>query len=164
MLSTPQLRLAYAALVKGACCDAESAEVGGEGVLGWYCMSLLLDAARPLSSSDIEGAREQRHKLHLTLISCLASLPLGLLTRALEEVRLILETAPRVERDDRKELVAALHVAIRDEIGDMQKPYAMRWWYDNREKFGLEMESDAKMGMKNGEVILQTESPVSSRL
>ncbi|KAG6853946.1 hypothetical protein C0991_012270 [Blastosporella zonata] len=138
-LSTAQLRLAYAALVR---CASTSGTNGEAPQLAWYCISLILDMIRGLSS---EGAQEERlHRLNLTLISTVSSLPLPFMIRALEEIRSIItirqqsdngvEPVEDVEKERRrKELVDSLFAEILEKVGDQEKEAAMRWWYAHRQ-------------------------------
>ncbi|KIJ59494.1 hypothetical protein HYDPIDRAFT_118489 [Hydnomerulius pinastri MD-312] len=125
-LTTPQLRLAYAALVK-------SASQSPDASLAWFCLDTLLSFCQTPSSSTED--LERKHRLHLALISSLSSLPLILLPRALEAVRDIIESAsfsnPESEAK-RGELVDALFGEIMERIGDAEKEYAVRWWNEQR--------------------------------
>ncbi|KAG6889886.1 hypothetical protein C0995_013861 [Termitomyces sp. Mi166 len=153
-LSTAQLRLAYSALVRSASTSGSIAEAHQ---LGWYCITLILDVIRDLSlegtqGNDLDtGSRQRLHRLHLTLISTVSSLPLPLMIRVLEEIRSII-TKPRqsesgVERlkdgveERRKELVDTLFVEILEKVGEQEKEAAMRWWYAHRQAFLFENES-----------------------
>ncbi|TFK68447.1 hypothetical protein BDN72DRAFT_681562 [Pluteus cervinus] len=168
-LSTDQLRLAYAALVRSASTSAIAADQDATYTLAWYCVTQLLgaiDALRTTIDTQTRGATEnaaaknQLHRLHLTLISTVSSLPLPLLARVLEEVRIIIVAyqgsdsgaaparRPRVKDKGRhsdkakaeqlgklrSELVEALFTEILEKVGDREKEEAMRWWYDHREK------------------------------
>ncbi|RDB15275.1 Peroxisomal biogenesis factor 8 [Hypsizygus marmoreus] len=152
-LSTAQLRLAYAALVRSACTSPSTAHDEARQ-LGWYCVTVLIDAIRDLSLKERNADKtttnhggERLHRLHLTLISTIPSLPLPLMIRALEEIRSFITSHPGsdggvwVVRDDvreeekRKELVEALFAEILGQVGDREKEAAMRWWYANRANF-----------------------------
>ena len=116
-LNTPQLRLAYAALVRSA--GASSFTSGGAPddmyTLAWYCVQLILDTIEELSpqtqNSKANGKANARteteaeddtkttttdrvHRLHLMLISTISSLPLALMLRALEEARRLITAYP----------------------------------------------------------------------
>ena len=116
-LNTPQLRLAYAALVRSA--GASSFTSGGAPddmyTLAWYCVQLILDTIEELSpqtqNSKANGKANARteteaeddtkttttdrvHRLHLMLISTISSLPLPLMLRALEEARRLITAYP----------------------------------------------------------------------
>jgi hypothetical protein len=98
----------------------------------------LLDAIHELSALDASAADERLHRLHLTLISVVPSLPLKLLPRVLEEIRTILTTrggAQSGSGDKVKVLVDATFVEISERVGDREKELVMRWWYDNRISF-----------------------------
>lgn len=113
--------------------------------------------------------RERLHRLHLTLISTVPSLPLPLMIRALEKIRSIVMTRPKSDGgvwevgDDvgeerrRKELVDALFVEILEGVGDREKEAAMRWWYANRMDFGCDPDDatvtfTGEKEMKKGEI------------
>lgn len=101
-------------------------------------MDALLDAIHELSALDASAADERLHRLHLTLISVVPSLPLKLLPRVLEEIRTILTTrggAQSGSGDKVKVLVDATFVEISERVGDREKELVMRWWYDNRISF-----------------------------
>ncbi|KAJ2926403.1 hypothetical protein H1R20_g10695, partial [Candolleomyces eurysporus] len=113
-LTTPQLRMAYTALVRSACASATAPDgVGYDETfsLAWYCVQLLLDTLSRLTTNELtnndpgkgkgKGRAATRdedtspnrvHRLHLTLISTLSALPLKLLGKALEEVYKIIIT------------------------------------------------------------------------
>ncbi|KAH0586555.1 hypothetical protein J132_08258 [Termitomyces sp. J132] len=153
-LSTAQLRLAYSALVRSA---STSGSITESHRLGWYCITLILDVIRELSLEERQGnnpdaaSRQRLHRLHLTLISTISSLPLPLMIRALEEVRSIItkrrQSDSDVERlgdgmeEGRKDLVDALFVEISEKVGEQEKEAAMRWWYTHRRAFFYKNES-----------------------
>ncbi|KAF9071237.1 hypothetical protein BDP27DRAFT_1322576 [Rhodocollybia butyracea] len=144
-LSTSQLRIAYAALVRSASTSASAPEDGPTGnpsqfTLAWYCIDALLSVIQ--DTVDIE----QRHRLHLTLISCVSALPLSLLGRVLEEIDGVLNkmrledghvhensgdvgTVPDLEQGKhRTELVTVLYREVLEVVGDREKEYVVRWW------------------------------------
>ena len=146
-LSTPQLRLAYAALVRGACSNSTiPMHLTGDN-LAWYCIMVLTDAIRELSSSSCatssndEKRRERLHRLHLTLISTVPSLPLKLTMRVLEEILVALKGLPQIrtgendcdatESKQRKELIEALFGQLLEGVGDREKQAAIQWWYQH---------------------------------
>lgn len=189
MLSTSQLRLAYAALVRSACASSSTTHAIVQH-LGWYCISLLLDMIRELSptghgkrDNSENHTREWLHRLHLTLISTVPSLPLPLMIRALEEIRSIVTT--RLGRDSgvwgvgddvgeerkKKELVDALFVEILEGVGDREKEAVIRWWYANRDSFSwgpddARIASTGEKGMEKENVTMKDKSytDVISRL
>ncbi|KAJ7043901.1 hypothetical protein C8F04DRAFT_1070849 [Mycena alexandri] len=145
-LHTPQLRLAFAALVRSACASARSGELTDDAyALAWYCVDALLDAIHALSGPDgaVSANNDDRlHRLHLTLISVVPALPLKLLPRVLEEIGTILTRGRGAQSGsggggggEAKELVDAMFVEISERVGDREKELAMRWWYDNRLAF-----------------------------
>jgi hypothetical protein len=91
------------------------------------------------------------HRLHLTLIATVQSLPLPLMLRVLDEIRdiIIEKDASFAEHHERSkvgtstnegnsaalgrktELANALFREILEHVGDREKEAAMRWWYDN---------------------------------
>ncbi|KAG6844469.1 hypothetical protein H0H87_006693 [Tephrocybe sp. NHM501043] len=155
-LSTAQLRLAYAALVR---CASSSGTNSEARQLGWYCIDVILDVIRGLLSEGAQGSggqdsQQRLHRLQLTLISTVSSLPLPLMIRTLEEIRNII-TRPRqsdsgVEMEEhvveeerrRKELVDALFVEILEKVGDQEKEAAMRWWHIHRQSLLVEVSQE----------------------
>jgi hypothetical protein len=113
-----------------------------------FCIDSVLSAihsqssisASPPSPSDV---REHLHRLHLTLVSTLPSLPLQLIPRTLDSIQSIVLSLPlNTDGDDRrKELVEELFKEILENVGDREKEVAMRWWYEFREEL---------MGVGNG--------------
>ena len=115
-LNTPQLRLAYAALVRsaGASLFTSSGAPDDMYTLAWYCVQLILDIINQLSSSQLQHPKsnanahteaeaegdakttttDRVHRLHLMLISTISSLPLPLMLRALEETRRLITAYP----------------------------------------------------------------------
>ena len=145
-LSTPQLRLAYSALVRSACVSAYAFDGLPDETysLAWYCVQLILDKLRDLTSPAHDGkARddvvedrsvERVQRLHLVLISMVSSLPLSLMSRVLEEIRITLTAQPDSDESAarRKELVEALFSEFLEGVGDREKEAAIRWWYQHR--------------------------------
>ncbi|KAF8629292.1 hypothetical protein AX15_003525 [Amanita polypyramis BW_CC] len=172
-LGTAQLQLAYSALVRSA--GASSAHVDDTFnpiALAWYCVETLLEAIQDLSKPDLskvedKGEEKERqtaqdapayleshlHRLHLTLVATVPSLPPPLLLPVLDKIRdTILEGAypqhhphPIARTDEaedtrsssgvagegKAELVNALFKEIFERVGDGEKETVMRWWYDN---------------------------------
>nr|GAT50578.1 predicted protein [Mycena chlorophos] len=125
-LSTAQLRLAYAALVRAAGTIQDA--------LAWYCVDVLENAIQEQlagtatsSTTDATDADKQRHRLHLTLISIVPSVPPPLLPRVLAHVGKVLRAKKTTER---KELFDATFVEISERVGDAQRELVMRWWYE----------------------------------
>ena len=178
-LSTPQLRLAYSALVRSACVSAYEFDGLSDETyaLAWYCVQLILDKLRDLTSPaahDVKGKGKAReddvevedrsvervHRLRLVLISMVSSLPLLLMSRVLEEIRIMLLTttsdAPQPADSDeenaagprRKELVEALFAEFLEGVGDREKEAAIRWWYQHRPMLisGWEEEKEKEEG------------------
>ncbi|KAJ3862354.1 hypothetical protein EV359DRAFT_45356 [Lentinula novae-zelandiae] len=142
-LSTSQLRIAYAALVRSACSSVsptttryESDEIS-QYTLAWYCISELLSAIQNLGN-DIPDL-EQKHRLHITLIACVSALPLSLLGRFFEEIDGVLRVdresqdsedmaASTMQDQNRTELIQALFRELSQMVGDREKEYVLRWW------------------------------------
>ncbi|KAF7796270.1 hypothetical protein EIP86_007445 [Pleurotus ostreatoroseus] len=106
--------------------------------LACYCIFSLLQKMKLASNPG------ERHRLSLALVSSVSAVSLALLPRVLESVRDVIE-AINGEEDDvehrtvrdrnarrRRELVDALFEEIAQRTGDLEKEYAVRWWYDNR--------------------------------
>ncbi|KAH7910858.1 hypothetical protein BJ138DRAFT_1172912 [Hygrophoropsis aurantiaca] len=121
-LSTAQLRLAFAALVR-------SASTSGGPALARFCIDKLLDIIRAAAASAPPDDDRLR-RLHLTLISSVSALPLSLLPHALDAVEAVLQSESDPGR--RRELVEALFGEIMERVGDREKAYALRWWSEHR--------------------------------
>ncbi|KAJ3502510.1 hypothetical protein NMY22_g18560 [Coprinellus aureogranulatus] len=172
-LNTTQLRMAYAALVRSACaCGGNSIQGSDEPqtyALGWYCVHLLLDTIHTIADTQKKSDKgkgkareeppqedtspERLHRLELTLVSTLSSLPLPLLAKALDEVLKLLtgEDAEVLGKEKREEVVKALFEEILEGVGDREKEYAMVWWYKHREALGGEVERGERAGRGEGE-------------
>ncbi|KAJ3512387.1 hypothetical protein NLJ89_g3553 [Agrocybe chaxingu] len=150
-LNTPQLRLAYSALVRSASVStfSPSGRQGETYTLAWYCVQLLLDTIHELAPDakgkgkardNDERTTERVHRLHLMLISTISSLPLPLMLRTLEEVRVVITAYPGTDsggdetgaRGRKTELLEALFSELLEKTGDREKEAAMRWWYKYR--------------------------------
>jgi hypothetical protein len=73
----------------------------------------------------------RRHRLHLSLISTVSSLPLALLPSALAEIRDVVKKHDGEGEDHRrkkKELTDALFREILEKVGDREKEFVIRWW------------------------------------
>lgn len=118
-----QLRLAFAVLVK-------SASLTRDPALAWLCISSIFATCKELGQDT-----DRRHRLHLALISSVPSLSLALLPQALSEVKDIIDGTP----DDaiRKELMEALFQEIVENIGDMEKEFAVHWWNERRVEWSI---------------------------
>jgi len=84
-------------------------------------------------SSISERDDERRHRLYLTLISCVPSVPLALLPRLLDPIRSAIDTTH--EDHKKRELIEALFVEIKERVGDREKEYMVRWWGEQRLKW-----------------------------
>ncbi|KAK7048188.1 hypothetical protein R3P38DRAFT_3256846 [Favolaschia claudopus] len=160
-LNTPQLRLAFASLVRSASSSTASScegsastfptRLGDAYALAWYCIDALLAAIRDAAS---QGDTERVHRLRLTLISSVPSLPLVLLPRVLEEVKTAILSSEGDARAGR-ELVEAMYEEISERVGDQEKEVVLRWWYENRRAFGNDLlvgGPEVKEGSGEGEV------------
>lgn len=121
-LSTLQLRLAFAALVRSAASTTDLS-------LAWFCIDCILTAIPSASERD----NERKHRLYLTLISCVPSVPLTLLPRLLDPIRSAIDTTE--EEPKRKEMINALFTEIKERVGDREKEYMVRWWGEQRLKW-----------------------------
>ena len=140
--------------------------------LAWYCVQLILDKLRDLTSPaahDVKGkgkaARddveveersvERVHRLRLVLISMVSSLPLLLMSRVLEEIRITLTAQPDSEESAgrRKELVEALFAEFLEGVGDREKEAAIRWWYQHRPMLISATREEEKKGEGKGTVV-----------
>lgn len=147
-LSTLQLRLAFAALVRSA---ASSIDLS----LAWFCIDCLLTAIANTSEHD----DERHHRLHLTLISCVPSVPLCLLPGLLDPIRLFIDGAH--DEKKRQELIDALFAEIKERVGDREKEYMVRWWGDLRMKWAHT--GPGREGIQGGHS-LDTEVTLTPRL
>ncbi|KDQ25721.1 hypothetical protein PLEOSDRAFT_1097540 [Pleurotus ostreatus PC15] len=165
-LNVHQLRLAFSTVVRFASASVkattseEPTSTAEKYGLTWYCIEALLNAIRDLSeertrSQSLGAYDDHRHRLHLMLISTIPSLPLDLLPRVLDEIRAIIiqgrkrhfdlgSTPARLADREarRKELNQALLSEILEGVGDLEKDFVMRWWYDNRHI----LEDDIRLG------------------
>ncbi|THH31473.1 hypothetical protein EUX98_g2725 [Antrodiella citrinella] len=149
-LSTTQLCLAYAALVRaaGAFCASASqlANTPSQGdSFAWFCVEALLQHIRRPSSgqnasvtsskvASFVDISEHFHRLHLALISTVPSVSLTLLPRLLSEVRSVTQSYPPGQIPQRDELVQALFHELSHNVGDLEKEVVMEWWYENCEQ------------------------------
>ncbi|KAJ3574471.1 hypothetical protein NP233_g1749 [Leucocoprinus birnbaumii] len=156
-LSTPQLRLAFAALVRCAGASGLNVDTASDEtlVLSWYCMQLFIDAIHSKTHVEENNMNEERlHRLRLAVISAVPSLPLALMLQALQEIKTMITSIPisssistslptsapksaasnqldQVE-DIRDQLIQALFQEIMVQAGYREKSAAMQWWYENR--------------------------------
>ena len=168
-LRTPQLRLAYSALVRSATMISTGVP-GDTYTLAWYCVQLLIDTIRDLSpppytpqnpkgkgkaqeEPETHNNKDDRtHRLSLMLISTISSLPMKIMLRTLDEIRIIItayshsrsqddsgvddgskDEASQSERKGRKkELLEALFSEILENVGDREKEVTIKWWYKYR--------------------------------
>ena len=155
-MSTDQLRLAYAALVRSASANAIFNSNPNTLALSQYCISALLYA---ISQTHDRG---QSARLSLTLISTLPSLPLSLIPQTLASIKeLILAIDVEERREERIEMVNNLFEEIVQRVGDREKEFVMRWWFKEREVLlGLGSDGGAEE-KKKGEIPDGTPNPTS---
>ena len=187
-LSTSQLCLAYSALVRSATMTSTGVPADTY-TLAWYCVQLLIDTLRDLSPpppytsqnpkgkskaqekpevDDTTKAVDRVHRLSLMLISTISSLPVMLMLRALDEIRIIItayshprsrddsgvdgvnkDEASQSERKGRKkELLDALFSEILEKIGDREKEAGIKWWYKHRPALISESGDDRQRGQE----------------
>lgn len=161
-LNTPQLRLAFSALVRSASASATSSTGTTDATyaLAWYCIQMVLDTIRELSppATDPAGKGKAKvrvgeektadrvHRLHLMLVSSVSSLPLPLMLKALDEIRLLIlaqpqplgdggviaDTSGETQQGKREELLDALFTELLEKTGDREKEAGIQWWYRHR--------------------------------
>jgi hypothetical protein len=133
--------------------------------LAWYCVQLLIDTMRDVSpppshtsqnpkgkskaqekveaDNDATKADDYIHRLSLMLISTISSLPITLMLRALEEIRIIITACSHSRSQDdsgveseakgrKEELLEVLFSEILEKVGDREKEAAIKWWYKYR--------------------------------
>ncbi|KAI0333742.1 hypothetical protein GY45DRAFT_1319349 [Cubamyces sp. BRFM 1775] len=142
-LSTTQLSMAYAALVRSASAFGHDRRDSGESTpagdaMGWLCIEVLLDAIRQACSTETSTPpSEHLHRLHLALVATVPTVSLSLLPRLLSEVRSMITSLSPAEGktgEMRSELVQALFKVILQDIGDAEKEFVIDWWDENREQ------------------------------
>lgn len=134
-MSTTQLCLAYAALVRSAGAFGTQKESNHESgdAFTWYCLQALLDRIHSISTQRPRS--DHLHRLHLTLVATVPSVSLTLLPRLLDEIQTVMRNTTESSR--REELVHALFKELLENVGDQEKEYVMRWWYEHQEEFGV---------------------------
>jgi hypothetical protein len=135
-LGTPQLKLAFSALVRSASAGINFSDTRSCTddcfTLVWLCIRSLLDAIQTLPRN--KECESQLHRLCLTLVSTVSFIPLPLLPSVLDEIlNIIVDTV----EGRRKELTELLFEEISERTGNAEKEFVLRWWYDNREKLLL---------------------------
>ncbi|KAM6503399.1 hypothetical protein JOM56_000342 [Amanita muscaria] len=138
-LSATQLQLAYSALVRSSAVSG-GVNTQSSAALAWYCIDTLFEAFDDFES--VKGKQKEMqntsqdsaahlHRLHLTLIATVSSLPLSLMLPVLDKIADILRegTARGVSQEQKEELRSALFKEILEKVGEKQA--AMRWWFDN---------------------------------
>ena len=76
----------------------------------------------------VPGSSAQRHRLRLTLISTVSSIPVSLLPETLHRVKDVISAENDTEL--RQELVDALYEELLRKVGDRGKAIAVRAWHD----------------------------------
>ncbi|KAH9889808.1 hypothetical protein C8Q73DRAFT_705568 [Cubamyces lactineus] len=140
-LSTTQLCMAYAALVRSASAFGHDSRGNGESTpagdaMAWLCIEVLLDAIRRTRSTETSAPpSEHLHRLHLALVATVPAVSLSLLPRLLSEVRAMITSLSPAEKtgEMRGELVQALFKVVLQDIGDAEKEFVIDWWDQNQE-------------------------------
>ncbi|TDL23183.1 hypothetical protein BD410DRAFT_858264 [Rickenella mellea] len=140
-LSTAQLRLAYASLVRSATVTGrnEGTHDVADEALEWLCVETLLDAIHECAhepDNGVDSITAERQRLSLTLISIVPNVDAILLPRVLGEVEALIED----EKDLKKRgvLVNALFEEILQRVGDREKEAAMQWWHEHARHWRLD--------------------------
>lgn len=95
---------------------------------------------------DYEKMAGRLHRLHLMLISSVSSLPLQLMLKGLDEIRLLIlaqpqqlgdggviaDTSGETQQGKREELLDALFTELLEKTGDREKEAGIQWWYKHR--------------------------------
>ncbi|KAL5482633.1 hypothetical protein ACEPAI_9227 [Sanghuangporus weigelae] len=155
-LTTPQLRLAYAALVRSASTGRNphhppstmhrtsrssfslrawngsevDEEFSGDPALAWLCVEQLLRA----HSAAINETPQIRTALSLALISLIPNVSLVLLPRLLVEVERVVDG--ELDSGRRRVLIENVFEEILERVGDAEREVAMRWWFQCSRKWG----------------------------
>ncbi|KAI0670930.1 hypothetical protein C8Q78DRAFT_974125 [Trametes maxima] len=151
-LSSTQLSMAYAALVRSANSFGHRSRANGtesaEGdSMAWFCVEVLLDAIHAAHVPPTGTPSEQVHRLHLALVASVPSVSLVLLPRLLDAARSIvvsLSTADPRAMEMRDELVQGLFKAVLQDVGDAEKEYGIGWWLENRATLSSETKLPSK--------------------
>lgn len=85
------------------------------------------------------GKDSHLHRLRLTLITTVPSLPSSLVLPILDKIRDLFLESPggkaspddSISHEQRAELVNTLFKEILEKVGEREKEAAMRWWYAN---------------------------------
>lgn len=123
-MTNEQLRLAFSSLVIGASSNAKQ----DNGALTWFCVSSLVDEIKCLDLTNPDQ-KEQYTRLVLSLISLVPVMPSStpLLPKLLEEIENIVRHQPEEEK---KMLSNAIYEEILRRVGDGQREFILRWWFD----------------------------------
>jgi hypothetical protein len=96
----------------------------------------MLDA---IHEADSGSRTKELQALQLALIATVPSVRISLLALVLNAVREIIVSVE--DSNIRRSLVEALQLELLNNIGDEQKEFAMRWWYEHRDELlGIFME------------------------
>ncbi|KAH9980191.1 hypothetical protein BGW80DRAFT_1163428 [Lactifluus volemus] len=131
-LTTPQLRLAFGALISSASASTPT--------LGQFCLSSLISTLSGLSTTE---DAKRRHRLHLVLVSTLSTLPSVLLPDALSAVADAIRDS---KGEDLHEMADEVFKEIMENVGDREKEYCLRWWEEQREALGGNLEVECAKG------------------
>ena len=174
-LTTPQLRLAYAALVRSASTGRNprravpavhrtshtprslfgrnnsepDEEFSGDPALAWLCIEQLLQT----HAAAIGASPETRLALSLTLISLISNVGLVLLPRVLDEVQRVVDG--ETEPGRRRILIENVFEEILERVGDTEREIAMKWWFQQSKQWGEIGGSSPSQGSSEGKRSVQ---------
>lgn len=103
---------------------AGAAPGGGGKILAQFCVDALL------ARISAAPSRDERHRLHLALVSLLSSLPVSLLPGTLQHAKRVISAEDDAEM--RGALVDALYQELLEKVGDRGKAVAVREWHEAR--------------------------------
>ena len=73
------------------------------------------------------------HRLHSTLVATVPAVSIALLPRVLEECKAVITSlSDPAAAAQRRYLVQMLFKELSENVGDAEKEYSIRWWYENR--------------------------------
>lgn len=164
-LNGGQLCLAYRALVRSAgafgggtsgAASMSDDRLSVGDAFAWYCVEALLRAIHALpsptapvptsASASPTTHTEHRQRLHRALVASVSAVSRTLLPRLLEAVRDVVEAEDDMNMGRRRALAEALFEEIAARVGDEEKEFAVRWWYENRVRLLGQAEADVVGG------------------